>query len=993
MSEELNTNKYQVIENIINDVTKKRKFLSYLLQQTQELSKNETNENKTKINNYRFYANWIEYCGAETIYDDSNMPHLIPSETGIGNGLSIEDAFSGTMNNFNYRAEYRENLEHEVLKEIKKISSQIEEQEIIKLSVTLYSDEIANLENEHLIQINNFLQYLFDLAQKITSSVKLELCECSKLLKTIKEFLDQGNKKFDKSNDVFNLISSCHKYVKSEVEKILKSESNLHKKIDNIRLIVFYIKTLANLSIERDLLSKNTIINLYVNCKDFGNMNITSDKITSIINIYLIDFENSDFKFQKKNESTSAVLSKISILINDLEKEIDETKYADMKRSIEINNEKKGKAIGDGSCFIHSVMAHMTQKEFEQVKKYVDENDKTCLYNEGIGNFLESVRTLRKNDSEQICYMRAAIALKMDANSNSKDKDIDNEIKTVLGKNVEIKIGDGTSKNSNGWVGFNQQIVTAVSNLLKRPVLVVSPGSDSHKSGYIYTNNNDKTLASGYYSFDMIEIKNIESVNKCIKKIIDSYEKNRCICIHFNGSDHFNPIGKNNMNDNYKFKPTILPVGDKFATKEQRENSIKFLNSFEQKYGEQKFTQKFLNDPDNIKIMSIFYESIAENDISDTEIYLQKFILNNKLDIKKLQEFANIIKKYKNLTPLLKKSPTIIFVLVDYYESDNFSRFVNRMLFISNKYFIDGFLDEFWHAFYKLDENQRVKIFKLLNRENTKYIFPTIYHVITKNRLYYIDELTEKFSKTVINYNKKLTDNFCSYIGIKRKWFTNRVDVLERDYPKLSKFISLFDIRSMKFFSDVIKKSKDLNILLPLCNISFSAISGILGKLFICLDSLKVKFCDSEIYYIKDTVLNVFVDCLKKLPFEFEKLSQTINLIAMPEFVSILQNSDCLTAYFQNPTDFINKFNKTRANLEKIQDKLDISQDKIEEISVDLWDQNNEVSRMIFTFYLQSITNIDIKKYLAIKISESLQKLQDNQENTPAILTKQNITK
>ncbi len=222
----------------------------------------------------------------------------------------------------------------------------------------------------------------------------------------------------------------------------------------------------------------------------------------------------------------------------------------------------KGNASGDGSCFIHSVLAHMTWEEFLTIKNWVDNNDFKCPYSKNNKTFLETVKENRKcNDSvnhDQVCYLRAYIAIFIYTTyRNNLSGDNVFEIQVLLGINV---IDQRTGLPTNGFVGYSSSAALAISQILNRPFLIIAPSMQintaQYTQGYIFTHKqNDNWTCENFSLASMQPNDNIDECKMIIAEAIINYKQNGCICVHFNGYNHYVPIAYNeSLTDAGKFE-------------------------------------------------------------------------------------------------------------------------------------------------------------------------------------------------------------------------------------------------------------------------------------------------------------------------------------------------------------------------------------------------------------------------------------------------------
>lgn len=334
--------------------------------------------------------------------------------------------------------------------------------------------------------------------------------------------------------------------------------------IFTLELYRFWEYFLNHFSASLSQIDQNTFIEI---CHEYWIVNSNEDSfyITRLTNIlssnfsqFVQTFDYISLMHTNGNRNSEYTISSLISILNEQILNISlngKNLYAGIEFTM-------GSAHGDRSCFLHSVLAHISLEEYLIIKNYVDVHDFICPWSNKM--FLETVKgNIRKDivNYEQVCYLRAYIVISIYITHQNNFFNNDNilELQTILGFNV---IDPQTGLPTNSFVGYSQLPALAISQILNRPFLIIAPSMQinnaQYAQGYIctYKDGNGNWTYSVFSTNTMRSIDNISAHTKFIKEVMEGYEKFKCILLLFINNNHFvpfTPLGGKVLTDVEKF--------------------------------------------------------------------------------------------------------------------------------------------------------------------------------------------------------------------------------------------------------------------------------------------------------------------------------------------------------------------------------------------------------------------------------------------------------
>lgn len=534
---------------------------------------------------------------------------------------------------------------------------------------------------------------------------------------------------------------------------------------------------------------------------------------------------------------------------------------------------------GNDDCFILATLSHLSSKEVEEIKKFVDKNKVRKLYIKNDKGEIEE-RTYDLFDVaggngvftsdavKTIAYMRAALAITIVDNWNRfPDGDPNNKLNIGDWNEFLALLGQRQRQIS----GESHVIAQAVANLTKRPYLLIYKSAVGQTGYFLATpdaiaHNEVKKyngVKIGDFKFDDIysdyvyqkglcaqQSKCIEESNKILTelngKLLKLIDDPNVISIRLdasgnlktgNTSGHFWAIGRNYMGETLT-KQKNDDVFNRLKLEEDFQSnagaSIKNLN----KLG---FTEKNKNMP------SLYFLADGNNiqglqDISD---FLQR------LDSKNIK--ANFDKWFKDLLCSADGK-------IDENDENNFKNQIIKLFYSqdkNNKLYKDGNKVLGWHEviknfsscvpsyfhfkwfqivyqlwpdpilFYTNTVIEKLKKIKLENDNGVKYfgyLIGKFVEAVKDQKTY--DAWEKKFIdgdylENILTRKNDIENDFSSEVKDKKFIGYDNQNIVD----DLFKFIKLFDPSDLYVLIDVVEKEKDYAALKPLYNLSPKTVS------------------------------------------------------------------------------------------------------------------------------------------------------------------------
>ncbi len=591
-----------------------------------------------------------------------------------------------------------------------------------------------------------------------------------------------------------------------------------------------------------------------------------------------VEFE----KLAKENYTNSK--SKIETICNKMER----------APEIKIYNSnlipKNTQSTGISSFFL-SILDCITPEEFNETRIYVDINDKEFKIDNVQKTVLNWLNDSDENFSTPEIYLRAYVILKCN------DENLNNYLEIILNhekdKNIDLT---------------NFDFFKLISQVLEKPILIVSPGTDKVKSGYCYVKSEDKKIELEECVKKLSELSQdeVKSTNEKINAILKNSAEKECICIHCSNGNNFAPIGFDTDID--KFGMMIL----------YNEKNIRLrVNNFLYNFGE-KFPKDFFenNDIRLLRTIALLGEILTKKEIENLKLY---FIDNDNFSQEKFKKF--IIRIHPNNCNFFKESHFLIFVLANSF-NNNLSYSSTQKLFQIEpieKFLPSDIYDEFLNNFLKIDKVSQEKIINLLidYKENTQYVLLLILDLmkmLNKNEFNFQNlevYLGVLFDEANINYfisqQKNIEEK--NYKLISRL----RIDEnLKSDFFKKIHFLSLEELNLLEKI--ILNTGQNATALLKL---PIKYFQDVTKKFMKWKNFLRInKFSERQIRNMENKFIN---EKLNVKNFVVKKFSTEMDM--MQKNYLLISNKD-KRDYYSNPIEYIKNFQKKFKELNVLFEKL-----------------------------------------------------------------------
>lgn len=757
----------------------------------------------------------------------------------------------------------------------------------------------ANMSIFSLKERENYFSYLVLNDPLLSNHFKLSLR--TEVQKKIDEFQTNLNNKLNKmQKDVEKELNAS----KDKFQKIIfQTDEEKNNYIDNVRdnsvIKIIFIEFLRYF-ITKSYFYENDIKSEFDKYKSVVNPNseITFDELISKFETDYKNFAELLDKFKSELQSLKndtikkenvkiekSIQKNYTNSIGNIEKICNEMERAPEIKIYNSNLIQKNIQSTGISSFFLSVLAYITPEEFNAIRKYVDEKNRDVIIDREQKTVLN-----RLHASEPENYLRAYVVLKclkIFPNDNKRDKNLNNNLKTIL----------GYKKNRNAdWTNFD--FFKLVSQTLEKSILIVSPGTDKDKSGYCYVKSADKNSELDEGAKKLSELSQIETenVNKKINDICDNYAKRECICIQCFNGNNFAPIGYDL--DINKFGSMLLPIDDKISTKNIKLLANNFLETLHVN-----LSSKFLKTTKNIKIMALLGEVLAEKDIE----LLKKWFTddNNNFLESKFEKFANII--LENIRNPFQTSSFNILVLANLCRKGiRFSSDLNSKLFQIEpikKFLSSDMYYEFLNNFLKIDKESQENIINLLTnyKENTQYILLLVFDLINNKS----DESIYKNLVTLLEEKENIDFYISTRKSVEEKTceLILQLDIDENLKSDFFKKIHFFSLEGLNFLEKIILiTGQNAIVLLKLPIKDFQDVT----KEFMKLESFlqRNRFSKRQIR----NMANKFIH--EKLNAKNFNAKNLLTEIDMMQKNYLLISSKDKRDYYSNPIEYIKNFQK-----------------------------------------------------------------------------------
>ncbi len=737
----------------------------------------------------------------------------------------------------------------------------------------------------------------------------------SKYEKKIDEFKTTWNDKLNEmqKNLEKEFAKSKEEVLKAKFKSIEKKDSFINNLRDNyinrimfINFLRYFImqKYFYEMEIENEFekfcseLSLNQEqeikFNLLIseNENEYGNFKKSFDVLKNVIKKLKsneMDEENSEIKKRiKKNYEQS---------ISECKNICDAMKM-DYGIKIDDNLIKKNQSVGISSFFL-SVLSYITPKEFNLIRKYVDEKNQEVKINGKQRTVLDWLNDSKENLLTPEIYLRAYVVLKClerFPNDNKRDKNLNSNLRTILGCERDKNID---------WTNF--AFFKLVSQTLEKSILIVSPGTDKDKSGYCCVKSKNEKIEIDESAKKLSDFSSTEIVNadKKINNTCNNFSENGCICIHYSDENNFAPIGYDL--DINKFGSMILSIDDGVALKNIKLLANNFLETLHVN-----LSSKFLKTTESVIAMALLSKNLKQNDIS----LLKKWFTddNNNFLESKFEKFANIM--LKNIRNPFQTSSFNILVLANLFSKGiHFSSDLNSKLFQIEpieKFLPSDMYYEFLNNFLKIDKESQENIINLLinYKENTQYVLPLVCDLIN-------NKFDESIYKNSVNLLEE-KENFNFYISNRKSIeeknykFILRLNIdenLKSDFIKKIHFLSLEELNLLEKI--ILNSGQNATALLKLSIKDFQDVTKELMKWknFLRLNKFSERqIGNMENEFIKEK-FNVKNFDVKKFLIEIHMMQKNYLLISSKD----------KRDYYSNPIEYVENFQK---DLKKIKEML-----------------------------------------------------------------------
>lgn len=628
------------------------------------------------------------------------------------------------------------------------------------------------------------------------------------------------------------------------------------------------------------------------NENEYGNFKKSFDVLKNVIKKLKsneIDEENSEIKKRiKKNYEQS---------ISECKNICDAMKM-DYGIKIDDNLIKKNQSVGISSFFL-SVLSYITPKEFNLIRKYVDEKNQEVKINGKQRTVLDWLNDSEENLLTPEIYLRAYVVLKClerFPDDNKRDKNLNSNLRTILGCERDKNID---------WTNF--AFFKLVSQTLEKSILIVSPGTDKDKSGYCCVKSKNEKIEIDESAKKLSDFSSTEIVNadKKINNTCNNFSENGCICIHYSDENNFAPIGYDL--DINKFGSMILSIDDEVSTKNIKLLANNFLETLHVN-----LSSKFLKTTKNVIAMALLSKNLKQNDIS----LLKKWFTDNNNNFleNKFEKFANII--LENIrNPFQTSSFNILVVANLFSKGIHFSSDLNSKLFQIEpieKFLPSDMYDEFLNNFLKIDKKSQENIINLLidYKENTQYVLPLVCDLINNKS----DGSIYKNLVTLLEAKENVDFYISNRKSIEEKNYKliSRLNIdenLKSDFIKKIHFLSLEELNFLEKI--ILNSGQNATALLKLSIKDFQDINEkfIEWKNFLRLNGFserQIRNMENKFIHEKLNVKNFDV---KKFLIEIHMMQKNYLLISSKD----------KRDYYSNPIEYVENFQK---DLKKIKEML-----------------------------------------------------------------------
>lgn len=585
-------------------------------------------------------------------------------------------------------------------------------------------------------------------------------------------------------NDILNVIKNNNKNEKHiKILKILKYkniEIDYIKRInDKVENSIYQInKLLSKLNQAIKNRNKQYVINIYnelIKCHSIylkNRIELLIKKNISIIDLYLLNYNNENFYFSKKNIYKSKILLELLNKINNPDEDLQNFKQ---KFQLLLKNETKNKNYNinkyqnekNNKKIIKKIFLDLNYKfniYKSKIKEFRNDNKEYSIYNERIKNNITFKKIFYKKRKEikKIINLNESFIYK-------KSFDL---YKNVL-MNLEEYLNDKSEKNKIKKIVIDE-INLFINNLHEQEIKT----NQKNENHFIDEKFDNKKTEDIFINIEDLKSKSqdlIDEIDWEKKKIfINTNEKLKDISAIENTKNEKYLTNKNIYNN---LVNTFLEIKNKFLENENDENIKKSLESsiFINESLKLEIIYKFISQ-DSKTIENLFLKNININILKNKDTY-ETFIISRYITLKTCLKFEisifDLLTRNKKIDALLKNTIILILahldkkeiIIFDNFFSDINKNIINKISLIYNK--ITKNSNKVWI----LLENRLDKIYKFTKKSfiidksrqiefglTTSLIENPIYSATIESVGYDVSNFKERstpqiFNK-IIDYNK-----------------------------------------------------------------------------------------------------------------------------------------------------------------------------------------------------------------------------------------------